>query len=260
MASKTSFSGNSVLGDPIPDSVLFGASDVMQELKGKLLRVCRTTVPVLLQGEVGVGKGTLSRFIHSHSAGALGPYVRITCAALCGSSPMMGLLLHLQGVESEVQIDSDDARPLAGLGTLFLEQVNELAPWLQQELARTLAESDERAARDGHRVYEKVRIVCSSTRNLRREVKLGHFRRDLFHRLAVVTIDVPPLRQHLEDLPAIAEYLRLRQSAQLAANDPPFPPDLLARMVTYQWPGNIRELDNLVCRYVVLGSAEFAPD
>lgn len=256
MVSDIGHSGNQFLGDSIPDSVLFGTSAVMQELRGRLMRVCRTAVPVLLQGEVGVGKGALSRFIHTHSTGTPGPYVRIMCAALGESSPMTEPFLHLPGPEGSVQVHSDDAPQLVGFGTLFLEQVSELAPWLQRDLARSLAESEENTARDRHGVYEKVRIVCSSVRDLRHEVKLCHFRRDLFHRLAVVIIDVPPLRHHLEDLPGIAEYLRLRHSSQLAGINLPFPGDLLARMASYPWPGNIRELENFVCRYVVLGGEE----
>ena len=217
------------------------------------MRVSPTTVPVLLQGEVGVGKSVLSRFIHGHSAAAHGPYTSINCAALGGPSPIKDPFLPLQGALGFVPANSDDASPSSRPGTIFLEQVSELTPRLQQQLARSLAESDECATTDWHEAQERVRIICSNTRNLRRDVKLGHFQRDLFHRLVVVVIDVPPLRNRLEDLPGIAEYLRLRHGAQLAGTDPPFSQEMLARMLTYQWPGNVRELENFVCRYVVLG-------
>ena len=250
--------GNELLRDSPPDTVLFGRSEVMQQLRSKLVRVSPTTVPVLLQGEVGVGKSVLSQFIHCHSAYALGPYISINCAALGGSSLIKDPFLSLQSALGFVHPNGDDASPLSFFGTLFLEQVSELTPRLQQQLARSLAEADECTTREPHEVHEKVRIICSSTRNLHRDVKMGHFRRDLFHRLVVVAIDVPPLRNHLEDLPTIAEYLRLRHSAELAVAGPPFSGELLARMMTYPWPGNIRELENFVCRHVLLGCVDLA--
>ena len=231
----------------------------MQELKRKLLRVSRTSVRVLLQGEVGVGKSVLSRFIHSHSAGAVGQYRSINCAALGGSSPSAGSSPPFQGLLGALHTH-DDSSPTPLIGTLFLDQVSELAPRLQQQLARSLAELDECATVEHHDDCEKMRIVSSTTGDLRRDVKRGRFRRDLFHRLVVVTIDVPPLRNHIVDLPPIADYLRLRQSAQLDVTDFPFSHDLLARMLTYRWPGNLRELENFVCRYVVLGGEDSSFD
>src|SRR5271167_1734948 len=188
--------GNQLLSDFPPDAVLFGRSEVMQQLRSKLVRVSPTTVPVLLQGEVGVGKSVLSQFIHSHSAHAPGPYISMNCAALGGSSPERNPFLPLQGALGFVHPSGDDASLPSFFGTLFLEQVSELTPRLQQQLARSLAEADECTTRERHEVHEKVRVICSSTRNLHRDVKMGHFRRDLFHRLVVVAIDVPPLRNH----------------------------------------------------------------
>lgn len=256
MAASNQLVGNKGFRDFPPDSVLFGKSEVMQKLRSKLLRVCSTTVPVLLQGEVGVGKSVLSCFIHSHSASALGPYVSINCAALGGWASDADAFLPLHGALGVFHVQGDDASATFRGGTLFLEQVSELTPQLQVQLACSLTESDDCTTRKRHDVREKLRIVSSSTRNLRHDVRLGHFRRDLFHRLVVVAIDVPPLRDHLEDLPRIAEYLRLHHSAQLAVTDPPFSQELLSRMLAYRWPGNIRELENVICRYVVLGGGE----
>ncbi len=251
-----SLSGNHALGDFPPDLVLFGQSEVMQKLKSKLVRVSPTSVPILLQGEVGVGKSVLSRFIHFHSACPRGSYVSINCAALGAPASLWDPFLSVQGAlglgDEHCQVPS----LLSCRGTLFLEQVSELTPRLQQQLERSLTESDECTTADRNLVRDKVRIVCSTTRNLRRDVTLGHFRRDLYHRIVVVTIDVPPLRERLQDLPGIAEYVRARQSAQLAVSDSAFSHELLARMLTYPWPGNIRELENFVYRYVLTGGDE----
>jgi DNA-binding NtrC family response regulator len=252
-SASTELARDHALGNLPPDSVLFGNSEVMQQLRRKLTRICPTTVSALLQGEVGVGKSLFSRFIHSHSMGIVGPYVSVNCAALTGPSldtdrfagPEDGVSVIFARVQQDIATSS--------VGALFLDQISELTPQLQQQLSSPLADCDEFKTGDQGHIRGKLRIISASTRDLRREVRLGRFRRELFHRLAEVTIDVPPLRDRTEDLPLISEYLRLRYCAQLGIADSPFPRDLLARMLDYQWPGNIRELENFVCRYVLLG-------
>jgi DNA-binding NtrC family response regulator len=254
MCPDSEFSSTQIACGSLPDSVLFGISQVMQELRSRLSRICATTVSVLLQGEVGVGKGVLSRFIHSHSTGVVGPYVRVNCAALsCESADKNPFATSTDG-EGTALARVPWGFPMSNIGTLFLDQVHELTPQVQQQLSNSFAECDESSSRDQGNDHSNVRIMCASTRNLRHEVERGRFRRDLFHRLAVVTIDVPPLRNRLEDLPCITEYLRARYSAQFGIADALFPSDLLARMLSYQWPGNIHELESFVCRCVVLGS------
>ena len=232
----------SLLDDLPPDNVLFGPSEFMQEQKRRLARISVTTVSVLLQGEVGVGKAVLSRFIHNHSAGVFGPYVSIHCGALSALSACEDPFACLK---------HDFAAPR--VGTLFLGDVSELKPELQQQLSYALADFEQGNRSDRQDGHGRTRIICASTRDLHSEVRLGRFRRELFHRLAVVTIDVPPLRKRPEDLLVISEYLRLRFTGQTGEEGKPFPRDLLARMQAYDWPGNIRELENFVRQYVVLG-------
>lgn len=239
----------SPLDDLPPDGVLFGPSEFMQELRRRLARISVTTVSVLLQGEVGVGKAVMSRFIHNHSVGVSGPYVCIHCGALSAPSARedpFACLKHDFAGEQEGAVTHR-------VGTLFLDDVSELKPQLQQKLWYALSDFDQNTRSDQQDGYGRTRIISASTRDLLREVRQGRFRRELFHRLAVVTIDVPPLRKRPPDLLVIAEYLRLRFTSQMGAEDNPFPRDLLERMLAHNWPGNIQELENFVCQYVVLG-------
>jgi len=245
-----------------PDSVLFGGSAAMQQLKRSLLRVCAAPVPILFEGEIGVGKRILARFVHQNLS-ARGDYIAVNCATLSqdwGLRVVCAALNH--GVTSVAR--GTPVEDAAGIPTLFLDQVCDLPARLQGQIANLLADhADRRANHQEHRVS---RIISASTRNLRREVRKGRFRRDVFDRLGVVTITLPPLRNRMEDLPAIASYLRTHYTAQLGVEDRQFPPDLLARMRAYGWPGNIRELESFVCQYVVegysswttLGKADFA--
>ena len=246
--------GNHGYGDLPPDSVLFGSSEVMQQLRRKVMRICPTTVSVLLQGEVGVGKDLLARFIHHHSTGIVGPYVSVNCAALAGRAVHNDRFAPSEDGAGVIFAREQEDIATSTMGTLFLDRVSELPPQIQQRLSSPLADYDEFECAEQECDDGKLRIISASTRDLRQEVKLGRFRRDLFYRLAEVTINVPPLRERTEDLPIISEYLRLRCCAQLGVADTQFPSDLLARMLLYSWPGNIRELENFVCQYVLLGS------
>jgi DNA-binding NtrC family response regulator len=228
----------------------------MQQLRRKLTRICPTDVSVLLQGEVGVGKRTLSRFIHSRSPAAKSPYVNVNCSAISGRPAGDQSFVPSNGGVEVALAHEHLGRSLSSAGTLFLDQVSELTPQLQQQLSHSLAEYDESTDPEQQQVGERVRIISASTRSLRDQLNLGGFRRDLYHRLVVVTIDVPPLRNRIEDLPGISDYLRSRFSAQFGVADTPFPREQLARMSAYSWPGNIRELETYVCRYVVLGHKE----
>jgi DNA-binding NtrC family response regulator len=259
MSVEPHFDGPQMADDLPPDSVLFGRSAIMQDVRRKLVRISPTYIPLLLQGEIGVGKGVLSRFIHYHSPWVDGPYVRVNCASMSGPAACLDLSAEPQS-SFDVAIPKDFGDPghFAG-GTLFLNQVSELKPEVQLQLSHLLADYDWYRIRDLHQGCEKKRIICSSTRNLRREVNLGRFRRELFDRLVVVTVEVPPLRDRLEDLPGIFEYLRGRYTALLGAADTPLPTEVLGRLLAYQWPGNIRELESYVCRYVLLGWEDHIP-
>lgn len=251
MSTTTQVHGNNSEGDLPPNSVLFGKSEVMQSLKRRLSRVCGTPVPVVLQGEMCVGKSVLCRFIHQHSTVLAGQYLRLNCSAFGDWRDYTTLSGALKScVVAATKTAHDEAS--AQVGTLFFQHVSDLSPQLQQELSHLLADYDWSKKREPQQ--EAIRILCTSTKDLRREVKQGRFRRDLFDRLAVVTIEVPPLKKRLADLPEIIEFLRRRYSQQTGIEDDvDFSPDLLTKMLTYSWPGNFCELQNFVRRFVALG-------
>lgn len=238
-----------------PDSVIFGESVAMRELHRRLLRICGTNVPILLQGEGGVGKNLLSRFIHNQSV-CVGPYARINYASASGVMFGSDALPVAEGQPGFIAASAPSSVDFSSTGTLFLEEVGELSPELQLKLLQSL--------NGGHPCEDdiqpnqgpKARIISATTRNLRHEVQEGRFRGELFYRLAVVTLQVPPLRNRLDDLLIIADYLRRRYSESFGLPEKPFPKRLVERMHYYEWPGNIRELENFVCSYVVLGSDE----
>ena len=229
-----------------PDSVIFGKSPVMLELHGRLKRICSTNLPILLHGESGVGKGLVSRFIHNHATGIVGPYLKVDCVGTSGSLPEF----HLSAFAStSLGVQPGGSTPPR---TVFLDEVGELSIRLQLQLLHSLHEGELGDCQADP--WTQPRIICATTRNLRQEANEGRFRHDLFYRLAVVTLEIPPLRNRLDDLLIIGDYLRCYYSDKFGLPDQPFPKRLVDRMHYYAWPGNVREFESFVCRYVILGS------
>ena len=237
-----------------PESVIFGKSTVMLELHGRLRRVCSTGVPILLHGEVGVGKDLLSKLIHNQSVGRVGRYVRVDCGNAASTLLQPNVLPFLVEEHTRTSTVEPDRWGAGPVGTLFFDEVSELSPQLQLKLLHSFQEGK---PQDGDRRFDhgtKARIICTTTRNLRQQANEGKFRPELFYRLAVVTLEVPPLRNRLDDLLIIGNYLRLHYSEKFGLPDKPFPKRLIERMHYYEWPGNIREFESFICRYVILGS------
>ncbi len=244
------------LSDLPPDSVIFGKSALMVDLESKIRRILSTNVPILLQGESGTGKRLLSRFIHNHSDKCVGAYLSVNCAGNSGA-----LLEYLASMLVEAEQTPSHAIPLgqtssSSIGTLFFNEVGELSPKSQSYLVHRLLEHD--GDHDQLNPMAGARIISATARNLRQEIQENKFRRDLFYRLAVVMLEVPPLRSRRDDLLIIANYLRRRYSESFGIPERPFADKLIEDMHGYEWPGNIRELETFVCRYVVLGPEERA--
>jgi two-component system response regulator AtoC len=253
------YSGSSdhIKADHLPcESVIFGSSEVMLALRIRCDLAAPTEVPLLIRGESGTGKEILARYIHIHSARASGPFLRINCAAIPG--PL--LETELFGYERGAFTGANEAKPgkieLAGGGTLFFDEIGEMPLALQSKLLHVL--------QDGHycRIggletrQSRVRIICATHFDLERAVADGTFRGDLFYRLDVLELRLPPLRERLCDLETLATYHFERISARLKRSVLPIPNGTLERMVCWHWPGNIRELENWISRYIVLGTQE----
>ena len=241
-----------------PDSVIFGKSSPMLELQEKMRRVLSTNLPVLLQGESGTGKRIISQFIHKHSTRIAGPYIRVSCANDCGTllDSFPFTIVPNDGQSNSTSLPS--VLDFSAIGTLFLEDVGELSPKSQLKLFHALPDGQDCATINQTNPWTTARIICATARNLRQEVNEKRFRRDLFHRLAVVTFEIPPLRDRIDDLLIIAEHLRQHYSESFGLPQKPFPDHLVQRMHYHEWPGNICELENFVCRYVILGADERA--
>ncbi|HZQ91906.1 MAG TPA: sigma-54 dependent transcriptional regulator [Terriglobales bacterium] len=235
-----------------PMAVVFGNTAEMLAIRERVKRLASANVPVLIQGESGTGKDIIARVIHALSAtGEQSPFLKVNCPAIPGSR----LGSELFGCERAAGINGHEPGrdDLANGGTLYLDEIAELAASLQSKLLHLLQDGQFSGADDDR---AEIRLVCASNRPLDREVEKGAFRQDLYYRINVVCIQVPALRQRKDDIPVLANYFLDVYSKKYDRPAAPLSRDLLARLRNYSWPGNIRELENLIKRYVILGSED----
>jgi two-component system response regulator AtoC len=229
------------------------------QLEALLPQVADTAAPVLLQGESGVGKGLVARLIHDRSSRRERPFLRVNCAAL----PVELLEAELFGYERGAGMGALRRKPgkfeLAHGGTLLLDAVADLPLPLQAKLLHALQEGEVARLGGEPPVKVDVRLLAAVTGDLEAAVRRGAFRPDLFYRLNVVSLPIPPLRERREEIPGLAEHFRARYAQEYGRRVPPLSPATLARFAAYGWPGNVRELENLVKRIVLLGSEAFVP-
>ncbi len=239
------------------ETQLVGQSDAMLRLHDDLTRIARSSAKtVLLQGESGTGKTAVAREIHLQSKLASGPFVEVNCAAL----PEQLLEAELFGAEKGAYTGADQRRSglveLANGGTLFLDEIGEVPLALQAKLLSFL-ESHTYRPIGSSRVYQaEARIIAATNRNLDKAVKAGEFRADLYYRLNVMPVQVPELAQRREDIPLLIEHFSLKMAASEGCSPVQFEPEVLIHLVDYKWPGNIRELKNLLERLTVLYPGE----
>jgi len=229
-------------------------SDKMQAVLALVERVAPTNSTVLLGGESGVGKDLIARAIHEHSRRASGPFIKINSTAI----PENLLESELFGYEKGAFSGAAGTKPgkfeLADKGTLFLDEIGDVPAAIQVKLLRVLQdrEFERLGGTKTHKV--DVRLVAATNRDLRAALEEGTFREDLYYRLNVVAIDIPPLRDHKEDIPALANYFLERYARESAKPVTRITPDALKRLMDYHWPGNVRELQNIIERGVTLSN------
>ncbi|MGE3843131.1 MAG: sigma-54 interaction domain-containing protein [Vicinamibacterales bacterium] len=227
---------------------LVGTSPPMHALRDRIRRAARRQVPVLVLGESGVGKELVARQIHEQSARAQGPFVAVNCAALVETL----VEAELFGIEDRTATGVRGRRgkfELADGGTLFLDEVGDLSLQAQAKLLRVAQErSLERVGGHATRLVD-VRLVAATNRNLTQLVEQGRFRMDLFYRLNCVEIEVPPLRDRREDIPALIEFFLDEWGGAGAVR---LVPEVMDALITYEWPGNVRELGRVIDRAVTL--------
>ncbi len=237
-----------------PDNVIFGTSEAMKSVCSKLERVAAANLPILIQGESGTGKEIIARIIHARSPWQAGPFVKVNCPAIPGTLLESELFGYEQGAFTGASGSKPGRVEFAHRGTLFLDEIAEMDPTLQAKLLQLL--QDGQFCRIGAQEDKKVevRVVCSTNRNLQDEIDVGNFRQDLFYRINVLQIQLPPLRERKEDIPLLVGYLLDLYNEKYNCQVRPLSAQLIRMLQEYHWPGNIRELENLVKRYVILGS------
>jgi two-component system response regulator AtoC len=239
-----------------PDAVMFGSTRGMQSVRERIRKIAASNLPVLIHGESGTGKDIVARMIHAQSPWNIGPWVKVNCPAIPGTL----LESELFGYEKGAFTGAYGAKPgrveMANRGTLFLDEISELDYSLQSKLLQLL--QDGQFCRIGATEDKKVevRIVCATNRDLEKEVEAGRFRQDLFYRINVVNIQMVSLRERAEDVPSLVNYFLELYNEKYNTKTRPVTPQLMAQLQRYHWPGNIRELENLMRRYAILGSEE----
>ncbi len=231
---------------------LIGKSNVIKNLRDIISRVAATPTTVLITGESGTGKEVVAHEIHRLSHRAEGPFVKVSCAAL----PETLLESELFGHEKGAFTGATDRRPgrfeVANGGTILLDEIGEVSPAVQSKLLRILQEKEFERLGSTKTLKTDARLLAATNRDLRALVASGAFREDLFYRLNVVPIEVPPLREHPEDIPMLINYFLVRLSNQFPHNLSGVNDEVMNLLKAYTWPGNIRELFNIIERCAVI--------
>ncbi len=239
-----------------PDTIIFGRSAALEGVRHLVEKIKASNVTVLIQGESGTGKEVLARLLHDRSPWAEGPLVKISCPSI----PVTLLESELFGYEKGAFTGAYGSKrgrvESAHRGTLLLDEIGEIDLGVQAKLLQLL--QDGQFSRIGAQVDKRVelRVICATNRDLEKEVEAGNFRRDLFYRLNVVALHLPPLRERREDIPDLIDYFLEAHGAANGCKVNPPSAWLRNLLETYDWPGNIRQLENLIRRYVLLGTEE----
>jgi transcriptional regulator with GAF, ATPase, and Fis domain len=235
---------------------MIGASAPMREVFQFIQRVAPTESTVLILGESGTGKELVARAVHRNSPRAKGPFIAINCAAIAESLLESELFGHEKGAFTGAVAQKKGKIEAASGGTIFLDEVGELAAALQAKLLRVLQEREFERVGGIRPVKADIRVVAATNRNLQEAVQAGGFRKDLFYRLNVVAINVPPLRERRDDIPDLVEYFIQKTARKCNTRSKSLSPQARSSLMNYDWPGNVRELENAIERALVLGSTD----
>src|SRR6266851_2659665 len=233
---------------------IIGNSRVLESVLEQVGLVAPTDSTVLIQGETGTGKELIARAIHNLSARCGCPFIKLNCAAIPFDLLESELFGHERGAFTGAIAQKIGRFELADKGTLFLDEVGDIPPGLQPKLLRVLQEQEFERLGSTRTHQVDVRLVAATNRNLVEMVKRNEFRSDLYYRLNVFPIPLPPLRERREDIPALVEHFVEIYTRRMDKQIEHIPPETMSALVSYQWPGNIRELQNFIERSVILTS------
>ena len=236
---------------------LIGRSPAMTKLMDTIAQVAPSEATVLIAGESGTGKEMIAGAIHFNSLRKNGPFVKINCAAITETLLESELFGHEKGAFTGADRRKEGKFRQAEGGTIFLDEVSEMSPAMQVKLLRVLQEREITRVGGDEVIKVDVRVIAATNKDLIREMEAGRFREDLYYRLNVVTINVPPLRERKEDIPLIAQHFLTLFAEKNHKNIKGFTPQAMDRLLKYTWPGNVRELMNAVERGVVLSRSDY---
>ncbi|MEW6272454.1 MAG: sigma-54 dependent transcriptional regulator [Thermodesulfobacteriota bacterium] len=239
-----------------PAPQLIGEHPLMQQIRRLVSRVATTDVTVLVHGDSGTGKEVVARMIHAQSARADQPFIAVNCGAIPAELLESEMFGHERGSFTGAVAARAGMFQLAHGGTIFLDEVSEMSPALQVKLLRVVQEREVRPVGSDRSVRVDVRIVAATNKDLEREIAAGRFREDLYYRLNVVPISMPPLRERRSDVPLLVEHYLERHTRRHHREGVRVTEEAMVHLWEYDWPGNVRELENLLERLVILCEGE----
>jgi two-component system response regulator AtoC len=242
------------IGDP--DASVVWQSPAMEAIRERIEHIADTDVTVLIQGESGVGKEVVARAIHDRSNRKTRPFVKVNCAALPADLLESELFGYERGAFTGAAARKAGKFETAHTGTIFLDEIGEMSPALQAKLLQVLQDSEFTRLGGNRDIRVDVRVVCATNRELEAMVRARTFREDLYYRLNVVTLQVPPLRERMDELPALVATFLTRYARKYGKPQPRLGARLMRAFERHSFPGNVRELENLIKRIVVLGGEE----
>jgi two-component system response regulator AtoC len=240
----------------IRPEILFGVAPEMQRIRKTIEQVAPVRVPVLIRGESGSGKEALAAYLHQLSPWSGAPLVKVNCAAIPGSLLESELFGYEKGSFTGAYNSRAGKFESANGGTIILDEIADIDSGLQAKLLQVLQDGCFSRIGDLEERRVEVRIICITNRDIEDEIQRGNFREDLYYRINVVNVQMPPLRHRLDDLPLLTDYFVQHYAERFNRRPQPVPTAMLDRFRQHPWPGNIRELENYVKRYVILDSSE----
>jgi len=238
------------------DQSLVGEGSKMKEIFQFLGRAAPTESTVLIEGESGTGKELAAKALHRNSPRGNKPFVAINCAAIPETLLESELFGYERGAFTGASSQKKGKLEVGDGGVVFLDEIGELAPALQVKLLRVLQEREVERVGGTHPIKIDIRLIAATNRDLDEAVKKGEFRQDLYYRLAVVRLTMPPLRERREDIPMLTRHFVQKHAKRCKVKAKPISREAMAALVNYEWPGNVRELENAIERALVMGSSE----
>ena len=239
---------------------MVGESAAITRVREIINKVAGTEARVLITGENGTGKEVVARLMHEQSSRANGPLVEVNCAAIPSELIESELFGHMKGSFTGAVKDRAGKFEQADGGTLFLDEIGDLSLAAQAKVLRALQENEITRVGSDKTTKVNVRVLAATNKDLAKEIEAGNFREDLFHRLNVIPVRVPALRERLEDIPALTEYFTKQICAEQGWKEKTFAPDAIKELQKREWPGNIRELRNVIERLIILAGDEITAE